>query len=315
MPGRTLEVRSRRYASATPNGDEHEQRFEETVREAERETDEQDRRPAPEEAQQRLADAAERQLLDDRRDDREEDEVRGERARMRRLPVRRGQPLLLARALRQRQRRDDRLPCVDRDDDTDRKAERATPAARPAQREQVGPVDRDHQHDPEPDRVEDHPADEGRVAVDGRRGCCRSRNRSPWRRTGRVVQRRDRRDEARPDGEARPVHARILPRLLRAGPARSEVPRRARRRRRRRSRRRGRPASADAEPCERELEDRRLGLRRTRLGRGDDGVDEPVEAERREVIVQADVPVRDDGDLQARGGERAAGVRRARERP
>ena len=64
-----------------------------------------------------------------------------------------------------------------------------------------------------------------------------------------------------------------------------------------------RPGRIGPEPGERELEHRRLGLGRPGLGRGDDGVDEPVEAERRQVIVEADVPVGDDCKPQAGGPE------------
>ena len=83
-----------------PNGTSTSSASSEPVREAEGDADEEDRRPAAEEAQQRLAGAAEGQLLDERRDHGEEDEVGGEGAGVRRLPVDVRDPLLLAGALR-----------------------------------------------------------------------------------------------------------------------------------------------------------------------------------------------------------------------
>src|SRR6185369_13502081 len=79
---------------------EHDQRLEEPVGEPEGNADEDDRRPLSEEAEQRLAGPAKGQLLDERRDRYEEDEVGGEGARVRRLPGHVRDPLLLAWALR-----------------------------------------------------------------------------------------------------------------------------------------------------------------------------------------------------------------------
>jgi hypothetical protein len=68
-----------------------------------------------------------------------------------------------------------------------------------------------------------------------------------------------------------------------------------------------------AESRERELEDLRRRLRRARLGRRDDRVEQRSESERGEVVVQADVPVGDDGEPKSGGCERPACVRRARQ--
>ena len=128
--GAVAQVRER-----DPERDEDEQRLEQPVRDAERDADDEDRRPAAEEAEQRLAEPAEHQLLDDRRDDGEEHDVRGERARIARLPVRRRQPLLVARALRQREHGDDGRDCVDRHDRADARARaRASTSAAAAAR-------------------------------------------------------------------------------------------------------------------------------------------------------------------------------------
>ena len=81
--------------------DEHDQRFQQSVRKPEGQADEHDRRPPAEEAEQRLTGAAEGQLLDERRDDGKEDEIRGERGRVLRLPVDVGEALLLAGAFGQ----------------------------------------------------------------------------------------------------------------------------------------------------------------------------------------------------------------------
>src|SRR6185369_17302811 len=78
---------------------EHDQRLEESVGESEGDADEDDRRPLPEEAEQRLAGTAKGQLLDKRRDRHEEDEVGGEGASVCRLPRNVRDPLLLAGAL------------------------------------------------------------------------------------------------------------------------------------------------------------------------------------------------------------------------
>ena len=94
--------------------DQDQQRLHESVPQAECDADEQDGRPPSGEAQERLADAAERQLFDHRRDNREEHDVRRECACMRRLPVRRRQALLFA-GVANRQRGDDDLPQIDRD--------------------------------------------------------------------------------------------------------------------------------------------------------------------------------------------------------
>jgi hypothetical protein len=136
------------------------------VREAEGDADEDNRRPAAQEAEQRLAGAAKGQLLHERRDRYEEDEVRRESARMRGLPVHVRDPLLFAGALRERQGRDDPFPDESDPDHSGREPESLAPAARPPQGEQVEAVDADQEDHPEPDRVDDRPARERRVGVD-----------------------------------------------------------------------------------------------------------------------------------------------------
>src|SRR5205814_2002248 len=81
-------------------------------------------------AKQRLAEPAEHELFDDRRDDREERDVRCERGGVRGLPVRRRQPLLLARALRQGQDGDEDLEDVHEYNRADADPERPAPRAR-----------------------------------------------------------------------------------------------------------------------------------------------------------------------------------------
>ena len=68
-----------------------------------------------------------------------------------------------------------------------------------------------------------------------------------------------------------------------------------------------------AEPGECKLEHCRRRLRRSRLGGGDDDVHECVQPEGAEVVVQADVPVRDDREPEPGGRELEAGVARARQ--
>src|SRR5258705_284512 len=77
--------------------------------------------------EQRLADAAEHELLDDRGDDREQGDVCRERSGVCGLPVRRGQALLRARALRQREHGDEDLEHVHENDRSDAEPERAPP--------------------------------------------------------------------------------------------------------------------------------------------------------------------------------------------
>ena len=73
------------------------------MRKPEHESGEEDRRSPAEKAKERLADSAEGQLLDERRNHGEEGEVGGERTGMRRLPVHIRDPLLLPRRLRERE--------------------------------------------------------------------------------------------------------------------------------------------------------------------------------------------------------------------
>ena len=82
--------------------DEHDQRLEKPVRETEGDADDENRLPAAEEAQQRLTGAAKGQLLDERRDRGEQEEVGGEGTCVRGLPVDVRDSLLLAGALRER---------------------------------------------------------------------------------------------------------------------------------------------------------------------------------------------------------------------
>ena len=63
------------------------------------------------------------------------------------------EPLLLSRALRERQRGHPRLPGVDRHDHGDREPGCTTPRGRPAEGEQAEAVDGDQEHDAELDLV------------------------------------------------------------------------------------------------------------------------------------------------------------------
>jgi bifunctional DNase/RNase len=190
--------------------DEHEQRLQEPVGRAERDADKEDRRPPSEEPQERLAEPAERELLDERRDYRQERDVGRERRCVLRLPAGGCQPLLVARALRERDQRDECGHGVDRGDRAGAPGGAATPRLRPPQREQLGVVECDREHEAEPDAVDDHAARESRPAVDrvaGGPGGARAREPRV------VVQTRDERDEGRPAGETTPVHARFHRRI------------------------------------------------------------------------------------------------------
>jgi hypothetical protein len=59
----------------------------------------------------------------------------------------------------------------------------------------------------------------------------------------------------------------------------------------------------DAEPLERPLEDRRLRLGCAGFGGREDGLEEAVEPNLGELFLQADVPVRDAGEREARGAD------------
>ena len=83
--------------------DEDDERFEKPVREPERDAGEEDRRRAAKETEQRLTHAAEGELLDERRNHCEEDEIGGESACVRRLPVDVCDPLFFAGRFGERQ--------------------------------------------------------------------------------------------------------------------------------------------------------------------------------------------------------------------
>ena len=70
------------------------------MREAEEHADREDRRPAAEPLEQRVAEAAVGQLLDERHERADDDAVRDVGAGVVRLPARRRQPLLVARDAR-----------------------------------------------------------------------------------------------------------------------------------------------------------------------------------------------------------------------
>src|SRR6185369_16705728 len=93
------------------------------------------------------------------------------------------------------------LPDQDRDDDEDAEPERPAPAPRRAQGEQVETVAADEEDDPEPDRVDECPADERRVRVE-----LLIRTASATAASAgdacRVVEQGDDPDEARPQHEA-----------------------------------------------------------------------------------------------------------------
>ena len=86
MPGKTLPVRDRTHASTQPNDDDHRQRDDEAVREPEEQPDREDRRPAPEPLEQRVTEAAERQLLDERHPRADDDAVHDVRGGVRAAP-------------------------------------------------------------------------------------------------------------------------------------------------------------------------------------------------------------------------------------
>src|SRR6266536_1914891 len=79
---------------AGPEDDQDRQRLEQAVVDAERDSDPEDRDGLAERLEERVAEPAERQLLDHGREERDHDEVRGERSCVRRLPMLRGQALL-----------------------------------------------------------------------------------------------------------------------------------------------------------------------------------------------------------------------------
>ena len=75
IPGKTLSVSDRIQASTQPNATITGSDDDEAVREAEEEADAEDRRPPPEPFEQRVAEPAVRQLLDER-DQRADDDRR-----------------------------------------------------------------------------------------------------------------------------------------------------------------------------------------------------------------------------------------------
>src|SRR5437899_1258675 len=79
--------------------DQHDECLEQAVGDAESDADEENRRHASEESEQRLAESPEHQFFDKGRHDREQGDIRRERGCVRRLPVRRREALLFARAL------------------------------------------------------------------------------------------------------------------------------------------------------------------------------------------------------------------------
>ena len=171
IPGHTLSVLSRTHASAMPNGIEHEQALDEPVREAERDSDENDRRRPAEEAKERLAEPAEHQLLHERRDDREEDDVRAN------APACAGSqwtgvmpcsfPGLSGSGMNETTA--SHATITTSAADASRSARHQLSGARRARRSK--PAVRDQQDDAEPDGVEDRAARERRVLVDDvRRG-------------------------------------------------------------------------------------------------------------------------------------------------
>ena len=125
--------------------DDHRQGDDEPVREPEEEADGEDRRPAAEPLEQRVAETAVRHLLDERDQGADHDAVDDVGERMVRLPVRRGQPLLVAGvrevavdALRRCRRRPGRGRAS---------RQRARDRARPAEGEQVAARARDREHE------------------------------------------------------------------------------------------------------------------------------------------------------------------------
>ena len=154
--------------------------------------------------------------------------------------------------------------------------------ARPPQREQLAAAAGDGEHEHEPQRIDDQPARERRVAVHlvvprvARRV-------AGAREPARVVDRGDGEDEQRPGGEAAALlHARIL--LRRVGERRRLEANAGRARAvgvRLRVADVNDVACGDVQKSERVLEDRGRRLRRPRLRRRDDGVDERRAARRR----------------------------------
>src|SRR5580765_7055178 len=122
-------VRSRAEKGEPDSEDgDHGEACDEPVDEAERDADEEDRRGLSEALEQTVARAAELELLDDRRDDDDEDRERGERRDLARVAVLRDQALF---ALRVCELVDDSADDEDREQDSDRDGGGAAPRGRP----------------------------------------------------------------------------------------------------------------------------------------------------------------------------------------
>src|SRR5207237_1134935 len=159
-PGAAAQVRERRTEE-----DEERQRLDEPVREAERDPDEDDRGRPAEALEEREPEPAEGQLLDERREERDDDEVGREGARVRGLPARRRQALLLVRMQDgvEEERRDG-----DHDDDAEPDRRGTAPRRGAAEREgaSLRQPTRHEEHEPEEDEELDQPADELVPAVE-----------------------------------------------------------------------------------------------------------------------------------------------------
>src|SRR5262249_26816293 len=134
--------------------DQEGQRLDEAVGEAEENADGYDReRPSPA-LEQAVAEAAEGQLLDDRREAGDDDEVDGEGGGAMRVPAR-GCEALLAASVQDRVERV--AQDLDADEHDERSADREPPAGRPAEGKQLARV---HGGDGEDEREDDPVLDE-----------------------------------------------------------------------------------------------------------------------------------------------------------
>src|ERR687898_455592 len=145
---------------------EHGDPDDQAVRKCERDPGDHDRRPDPELAQEVVAEAAEGQLLGQRRRDCDREKAEDERADAVGLPARRVEPLLLAGV---EDRLEDRPDDEHRDEQADRQPARALPRGRALERERLAPVQAagDHQHDPDQQGVDEQAAEPELVLVDG----------------------------------------------------------------------------------------------------------------------------------------------------
>ena len=204
---------------------------------------------------------------------------------------------------------DDELPQIGRDEHADR--ELCGASCGTAYREQIGAVERDREHDAEDEPVEDETVDERRVAVDVVARVLRRRAAEACA----VLERRDRSDERDPADEACAAHARILRTASASGAGSKRRPAAC-----------APSSSAAASPmCTARAASPTPSRASASSNTAGAGFGAPasaevtttsedcVQPEGAQVVVQADVPVRDDGEPEPCGRELDAGGARARQ--